>query len=165
MHLVSGMSNMSKGFYFVHGLRTTQKQFFFQISQIFWPIGQIGQLGILGYFWYYYLLKFCHCVSLVRDFALLMVSKSRKQIILSSHNPKTNQNFHIFFALASKSGRIKKILYCVKQHQIVSFMLIFFVLTTFQSFLEARAKKMWKFQLVFWGMRRQDYLLSRLIDL
>ena len=27
--------------------------------------------GILGYFWYYYLLKFCHCVSLVCDFALL----------------------------------------------------------------------------------------------
>ena len=44
------------------------------------------------------------------------VSKSQKQIILSSHTPKNQQKFSHFFALAPKSGRIKKIkvVYCVK---------------------------------------------------
>ena len=48
---------------------------YFQNTQIFWTIGQICLIscevlqGILGT---YYLLKFCHCVSLVCDFALLI---------------------------------------------------------------------------------------------
>ena len=39
----------------------------------------------------------------------LKVSKSRKQIILSSHTHKNQQNFSHFFALVFKSGQIKKI--------------------------------------------------------
>ena len=74
---------------------------------------------------------------------LLKVSKSRKQIILSSHIPKNQRKFSHFFALASKSGQIKniKVFYCVEQHQISIFMLLSFVSTTFYGFLEARAKK------------------------
>ena len=49
----------------------------------------------------------------------IKVSKFRKQMVLSSHTPKKQTNFfHILFALASKRSRIKKVLYCVKQHQI-----------------------------------------------
>ena len=47
---------------------------FFQLSKRFWPIGKIGRIScevFQGIFGSYYLLKFCHCVSLVRDFALL----------------------------------------------------------------------------------------------
>jgi hypothetical protein len=46
----------------------------------------------------------------------LKVSKSRKQIVLSSHTPKNQQKISHFSALAFKSGRIKKIkvVYCVK---------------------------------------------------
>ena len=45
----------------------TQLDFFLNIPNI-WP----NKLwGILRYFWSYSLLKSCHCVSLVRDFALL----------------------------------------------------------------------------------------------
>ena len=61
----------------------------------------------------------------------LKVSKSRKQNILSS------------YTLASKRGQIKKIkvLYRVKQHKISTFMLLSFVSTTSQGFLEARTNK------------------------
>ena len=38
----------------------------------------------------------------------LKVSKSRKQNTKFSHTPKNQQNFVHFFALASKSGWIKK---------------------------------------------------------
>ena len=54
---------------------------FFQMSQIFWPIGNIVRIScevFLGYFREYDLLKFCHCVSLIRDFALLSHFFSKK---------------------------------------------------------------------------------------
>ena len=49
------------------------RTFFYNIPNN-WPIlaNQWNKfLNTLGYFWWYYLLKFCHCVSLVCDFALL----------------------------------------------------------------------------------------------
>ena len=66
----------------------------------------------------------------------LKVSKSRKQIILSFHTPKNQRNFPHFFALASKSGQIKKIKVsnCVKQHQISIFVLLFLFGQLFMTF-------------------------------
>ena len=67
--------------------------------------------------------KWCRCViksdikgQCIRALPELKVNKFRKQIILSSHTPKNQQNFSHFFALASKSRQIKeiKVLYCVK---------------------------------------------------
>ena len=54
--------------------------------------------------------------QIIKKGIVLKVSKSRKQIILSSHTPKKQQKNSHFFALASKSGRIKKIkvFYCVQ---------------------------------------------------
>ena len=56
--------------------RTTDNQweFFSSIPNILadWTNRPNKFWGILGYFWWYYLLKFCHCVSLVCDFALLI---------------------------------------------------------------------------------------------
>ena len=63
----------------------------------------------------------------------LKVSKSRKQIILSSHSPKNQRKIFTFFALDSKSGRIKKVkvFYCIQLHQISIFVLLSFVWTIF----------------------------------
>ena len=39
----------------------------------------------------------------------LQVSKFQKQILLFSFEPKNEQNYFLIFALASKTGHIKKI--------------------------------------------------------
>jgi hypothetical protein len=41
--------------------------------------------------------------------AMLKVGKSRKQILKFSFEPKNEQKYFCIFALASKSGRIKKV--------------------------------------------------------
>ena len=81
------------------------------------------------------------CYSLL--FSSLKVSKYQKQIILSSHTSKNQWNFSHFFALASKSGRIKKI-------KVLNCCNFIFCFNNFLGLFRSQGKKMWKIPLVFW---------------